>query len=93
MTSELLQGLGIQRSNIEALVIHVDLRSIQKICALKNLFTGMARVEKRIFLVEDGAHLSSSQAYALGATAVLLGQLNASKLLKEVGEQIAATAA
>ena len=32
VTSELLLGPGIQRSNIEALVIHVDLRNIQKIC-------------------------------------------------------------
>ena len=76
VTSELLLGPGIQRSNIEALVIHVDLRNIQKICALKKVLEGMARVEKRVFIVDDGAHLSSSQAYALGATSVLLGQIN-----------------
>jgi putative nucleotidyltransferase with HDIG domain len=92
VTSELLLGLSIQRSNIEALVIHVDLRSIQKICELKKVLAG-ARVEKRIFLVEDGAHLCASQAYALGATTVLLGQLNPPKLLREVGEQIATFAA
>ena len=83
VTSELLLAPGIQRSNIEALVIHVDLRNIQKICALKKVLEGMARVEKRIFIVDDGAHLSASQAYALGATSVLLGQINPPRLLKE----------
>jgi putative nucleotidyltransferase with HDIG domain len=86
VTSEVLLGPGIQRSNIEALVIHVDLRSIQKICALKKVLEGMARVEKRIFIVDDGAHLSASQAYALGATSVLLGQINPPRLLKEFAE-------
>jgi putative nucleotidyltransferase with HDIG domain len=89
VTSELLLGVGIQRSNIQALVIHVDLRSIQKICELKKVLTGLARVEKRIFLVEDGAHISASQAYALGATSVLLGQINPPKLLREVAEHVA----
>src|SRR5437016_12586535 len=73
VTSELLHGLGIQRSNIEALVVQVDLRSIEKICVLKKILAGLTRVEKRIFLVENGAHLSASQAYALGATSVLPG--------------------
>jgi putative nucleotidyltransferase with HDIG domain len=88
VTSELLLGPGIQRSNIEALVIHVDLRNIQKICALKKVLEGMARVEKRIFIVDDGAHLSASQAYALGATSVLLGQINPPRLLKEFAEHV-----
>jgi len=93
VTSELLLGLGIQRSNIEALVVHVDLRSIEKICALKKVLAGMSRVDKRVFLVEDGGHLSATQAYALGATSVLLGQMNPPKLLRELKEQIASTAA
>src|SRR6185437_13163183 len=93
VTSELLLGVGIQRSNIEALVVHVDLRSIEKICALKKVLAGMSRVDKRVFLVEDGGHLSATQAYALGATSVLLGQMNPPKLLRELKEQIASTAA
>jgi putative nucleotidyltransferase with HDIG domain len=93
VSCQLLQEPGIQRSNIEALVLHVDLRFIEKICALKKVLEGMAHVEKRIFLVEDGARLSVTQAYALGATTVLVGQRNARKLLKEIGEQISDTAA
>ena len=71
VTSELLRGIGIQRSNVDALVIKADLRTIENICALKKVLTAMKRVEKRIFLVEDSAHLSIAQAYALGATRVL----------------------
>jgi putative nucleotidyltransferase with HDIG domain len=89
VTSELLRGIGIQRSNVDALVIKADLRTIENICALKKVLTAMKRVEKRIFLVEDSAHLSIAQAYALGATAVLPGVLNPTRLLKEIGDDAA----
>jgi putative nucleotidyltransferase with HDIG domain len=71
VTSELLRGLGVQRSNVDALVVKADLRTIENICALKKVLAAMKRVEKRVFLVEDSAHLSIAQAYALGATAVI----------------------
>src|ERR1700748_2058569 len=73
VSSELLGGLSVQRSNIQALVVKVDLQAIDKICALKKILNGLNRVQKRIFLVESAAHLSTSQAYALGATSVLSG--------------------
>jgi HD-GYP domain-containing protein (c-di-GMP phosphodiesterase class II) len=84
VTSELLRGLGVQRSNIDALVIKVDLRAIDSICALKKILADLNQIERRIFLVEESAHLSISQAYALGATTVLTGPLNQAKLLKEL---------
>src|SRR5215475_14410034 len=68
VTAELLRGTGVQRSNAEVLVIKADLRAIEAICALKKVLEGLTHVEKRIFLVEESAHLSISQAYALGAT-------------------------
>ena len=84
VTSELLRGLSVQRSNVEVLVVKADLRGIENICALKKLLAGLKNVERRIFLVEDSAHLSVSQAYALGATSVLTGPLNQARLLREV---------
>lgn len=93
VTSELLRGLTVQRSNIEALVIKVDLRSIDRICALKQILAGLHNVEKRIFLVDDSSHLSVSQAYALGATSVLTGPLNQARLLKELAGQLSADVA
>jgi putative nucleotidyltransferase with HDIG domain len=92
VTSELLRGLSIQRGNIDALVIKVDLRAIDMICALKKILASLSKVERRIFLVEDCAHLSVSQAYALGATAVLTGPLDQARLLKELGDQLSADA-
>lgn len=86
VTSELLGGLSIQRSNVHAIVVKVDLRSLDNISVLKKLLGGLARVKARIFLVEEAAHLSVSQAYALGASAVLSGPLNQTRLLKEVGD-------
>ncbi len=84
VTSELLRGLNVQRSNVDALVVRADLRAIDGICALKQVLADLSRVEKRIFLVEDSAHLAISQAYALGATVVLAGPLHQARLLKEV---------
>jgi hypothetical protein len=86
VTSELLRGLSIQRSQADVLVIKADLRTIENICALKKVLVSLKKAEKRIFLVEDSAHLSVSQAYALGATSVLTGPVNAARLLKEVGD-------
>lgn len=85
VTSELLRGPSIQRSQVDTVVIKVDLRVIESICALKTSLNGLKNVERRIFLVDECAHLAISQAYALGATSVLTGPLNPAKLLREVG--------
>jgi putative nucleotidyltransferase with HDIG domain len=88
VTSELLGGLSIQRGSIRALVVKVDLQSIEAICALKKILASLSRVQKRIFLVENAQHLSVSQAYALGATSVLASPVTPVRLLKEVDDQI-----
>jgi putative nucleotidyltransferase with HDIG domain len=90
VTSELLGGLSIQRGSIRALVVKIDLQSIAAICALKKVLASLSRVQKRIFLAENAAHLSISQAYALGATSVLSSPVTPVRLLKEVDDQIAA---
>jgi HD-GYP domain-containing protein (c-di-GMP phosphodiesterase class II) len=92
VTSELLGGVSVQRSSIQALVVRVDLQAIETICKLKKVLMSLSRVQKRIFLVENAAHLSISQAYALGATSVLSGPLNPTRLLKEVDDQTSADA-
>jgi len=86
VTSELLGAVSIQRSSIQALVVKADLQSIETICMLKKVLASLSRVQKRIFLVENAAHLSISQAYALGATSVLSGPINAARLLKEFAD-------
>lgn len=87
VTSELLGGPTVQRSKIEALVVKADLRRIENICALKELLDSCNKVSKRIFLVDDAAHLYVAQAYALGASRVLLGPVNRTKLLAELTDR------
>jgi putative nucleotidyltransferase with HDIG domain len=86
VTSELLNGVGTQRSTINALVVKADLRAFPNICALRKILDSLPHVDKRIFLIDDAAHLSASQAYALGASSVLQGLLNQAKLLKELAD-------
>jgi putative nucleotidyltransferase with HDIG domain len=86
VSSELLSGLNVQRGNAEALVVRADLRTIENICALKRVLAGLKKVEKRVFLVEDSAHLSVAQAYALGATSVFSGPISQATLMKEFGD-------
>src|SRR6201992_673609 len=84
LTSELLNGVSVQRSEIHAVVVKADLRALQNISSLRKIFDSLPKVDKRIFLIDEAAHLSASQAYALGASCVLQGSLNQAKLLKEL---------
>jgi putative nucleotidyltransferase with HDIG domain len=91
VTSELLGGANVQRGEVTALVIRADLRTLENIHALKKIIRSLSKVHKRIFLVDATAHLHVSQAYALGATRVLLGPLNQAKLFAELGEPVVGT--
>jgi putative nucleotidyltransferase with HDIG domain len=84
ITSELLNGVTVQRSEMQAIVVKADLRALQNISSLRRILDSLPNVDKRIFLIDDAAHLSASQAYALGASCVLQGSLNQAKLLKEL---------
>src|SRR6201999_2586921 len=90
ITSELLNGVGVQRSAVHAVVVKADLRALQNISSLRKIFDGLPKVDKRIFLIDEAAHLSASQAYALGASCVLQGSLNQAKLLKELANSMPA---
>jgi putative nucleotidyltransferase with HDIG domain len=93
VTSEILGGASVQRGDVQALVVKIDLRTIENICALKKIINASIRARKRIFLVDESAHLHVSQAYALGATRVLLGPLNPARLLSELAEHAPPAAA
>ncbi|MCK1564688.1 HD domain-containing protein [Bradyrhizobium sp. 173] len=64
-----------------AVVIRADLRSVENIAALKRRALRLAKAGKRIFLVEQTSHVCISQAYALGATLVLPGKIDPTKLM------------
>lgn len=93
VTSELLGGASVQRGEVTSLVIRADLRTLENIHALKKIIRSLGKVRKRVFLVDATAHLHISQAYALGATRVLLGPLKQAKLYAELGEPAAGSEA
>lgn len=93
VTSELLGGTSAQRGKVRALVVRADLRMLENIHALRKIIRSLSMVRKRIFLVDTTAHLHISQAYALGATRILLGPLNQATLHAELYEPVAGTEA
>lgn len=64
-----------------AVIVRADLRSVGNIVALKSRAARLNRAAKRIFLVEHPSHVCISQAYALGATLVLAGAIDRTRLL------------
>jgi putative nucleotidyltransferase with HDIG domain len=81
VTFELLGGTGIRRTDCQALVVKVDLRVVENIAALKKALADLRHMPKRIFLLDHTIHLCIAQAYALGATHVLIGPVYRTKLL------------
>jgi putative nucleotidyltransferase with HDIG domain len=87
VTSGLLSGASIQCSDINAVVVTADLRVVENIVALKEMFGKLAHVRKRIFLIDQKARLFSVQAYALGATRVLINPVTQARLLAELANR------
>lgn len=69
-----------------AIVIRADLRDVDNIAAIKKRAGKLAKVKKRIFLLDHASHVGISQAYALGATLVLPGTINRPKLLAALSD-------
>ena len=69
-----------------AIVIRAELRDLGTIAAIKKRSTRLAKATKRIFLVEHSSHVCIAQAYALGATLVLTGPVNKTKLLAALAD-------
>jgi putative nucleotidyltransferase with HDIG domain len=78
--------------NIDALVVTADLRSARNSAALKRLLGSGSHIPKRIFLIDEAAQLSASQAYALGATQVLPGRVDRERLIAELVGSVSANA-
>ncbi|WP_426609177.1 HD-GYP domain-containing protein [Bradyrhizobium sp. McL0616] len=69
-----------------AIVIRAELRDVDNIAAIKKKAARLAKATKRIFLIEHSSHVSISQAYALGATLVLPGAIDKTKLLAALAD-------
>jgi putative nucleotidyltransferase with HDIG domain len=81
VTSELLGGETLAGSVSDAVVVTADLGVIENIAALKEMFGKLGQVRKRVFLVDQKARLFAVQAYALGATRVLVNPVSQANLL------------
>lgn len=94
VTSELLNDASTRHSESDAVVITADLRAVDSIAAIKQTIGRLGHVRKRIFVIDHKARLFTVQAYALGATRVLVNPVNQAGLLAALvdGNQTAASA-
>jgi putative nucleotidyltransferase with HDIG domain len=86
VTSELLGSTSNRCSQVDAIVVTADLRSVENIAVLKEVFGKLNHIRKRIFLVDQNAHLFVVQAYALGATRVLGAPVSQANLLAQLSD-------
>ena len=84
VTSELLNSASVRGRDIDAIVVAADIRVADNISALKAASARLARIPKRIFLIDRKERLSVVQAYALGATHVLANSVNQVQLLAKL---------
>jgi len=88
VTSELLCGAGTRCGDSDAVIVTADLRVVENIVALKETFGKLAHVRKRIFLIDQKPRLFTVQAYALGATRVLITPVTQVRLLAQLADNI-----
>jgi putative nucleotidyltransferase with HDIG domain len=84
VASELLGRASIPGSSIDAVVVASDLAVVENISVLKTLSGKLARIPRRIFLIDRKERLSIVQAYALGATHVLAYPVSQVQLLAKL---------
>jgi putative nucleotidyltransferase with HDIG domain len=69
------------RGEYDATIVAADLRTVENISALKQIAAGLRCARKRIFLIDQRGRLFNVQAYALGATHVLVNPVDKQTLL------------
>jgi putative nucleotidyltransferase with HDIG domain len=81
VTTSLLGNGNIDHGEPQAVVIATDLKLVENIAALKQVFLKFKNTPKKIFVIDQKARLIVFQAYALGATHVLPHTVNQQELL------------
>ena len=81
VSSALLERGIIEHRDFKAVIVAADLRNIENIWALKEVFPKIRNAHKRVFVVEQKTRLLVAQAYGLGATCVLSYPVSLEKLL------------
>lgn len=80
VTSELLDSACLRDDDIAAVIVAADLRVVDNISSLKRISAKLGRIRKRVFLIDRRNRLSVVQAYALGATHVLINPVTRAQL-------------
>lgn len=80
VTTDLVSSPRLSGARYDAVIAAIDIRRPENIVALKEMSGDLARVPKRVFLVEQRSRISLMQSYALGATTVLGAPVNRSRL-------------
>jgi putative nucleotidyltransferase with HDIG domain len=93
ITSELISDAEIRDGAVGAVLVAADLRSVDNITAIKQIEKKLNRVAKRIFILDQKSRLSTVQAYALGATAVLSNPVGRAQLVARLTDKTLADAA
>jgi putative nucleotidyltransferase with HDIG domain len=86
VTSELLGDASKRCGAFNAVIVTADLQSVENITALKAAHGELTHVRKRIFLIDQKARLFTVQAYALGATHVLVNPVRKAELLAKLAD-------
>lgn len=84
VTSEMLAGASVRRSGIQAAVVAADVAATGNASALRAISGKLAKIPKRVFLIDGEGRLPIVQAYALGATHVLAGPVDRAQLLAKL---------
>jgi putative nucleotidyltransferase with HDIG domain len=81
VSSALLEHGIIEHGDFEAAIVAADLRAVENIWALKEVFPKLRSARKRVFVIEQKTRLLVAQAYGLGATCVHIYPVSLEKLL------------
>jgi hypothetical protein len=81
VTSAMLGSPNSANNEFDFVIIAADLKIVENIAALKDIFPTLKTARKKIFLADPKARLLVFQAYALGATRVIPHPLIAQSLL------------
>jgi putative nucleotidyltransferase with HDIG domain len=87
VTCELLSDASIPGRGPQAVIVAADLRNLENIFALKEVFRKFADVRKRILIIDQKSRLFTAQAQALGATCVLINPVSQGDLLARLTDK------
>jgi putative nucleotidyltransferase with HDIG domain len=87
VTSAALDNAKPAISDFDSVVIAADLKIVENIAALKEIFPKFKNARKKIFVVDQKARLLVFQAYALGATRVIPHPLTPQDLLMALADR------